>query len=358
MKNILILYTSSGYGHKKIAENIASVLHQDHNVDLVNLFQVENGRMTRWGIAAYLWILQFIPGLWNFFYTNKTFIDLTLPFRVKIAAGKSARIARILKEGNYDTVITTQVDASSILSYLKSVGKYKGQFVVSFSDLHLHRFWLFDNVDLYLANIEEQKEEMVQLGIDPNKIVVAGITVPKPQILNSSEIRNKYGVLPERKVVLVLGGGRGLGMDGDTISELKNLPIEVFAVCGHNEVLKSQLEKYFSNYSNVRILGFVDNMQELYAISSVVLTKPGGLTVAECLQNYLPMIVVECLPGQERFNYEYLRDRNLVMQESLSVTGTVEDELKTGLFAAQLKSNPSVQKVVRYGEEIKSALGQ
>lgn len=357
MKKILILYTSSGYGHKKIAENIGAVLHEDHTVDLVNLFQVENGRMTRWGIVVYIWILQFFPGLWNFFYTNKAFISLTLPFRTKIAAGKSSRIARILKEGNYDTVITTQVDASSILSYLKLVGKYTGQFVVSFSDLHLHRFWLFDNVDLYFSNTEEQKAEMVQLGVDPTHIVVAGITVPEIVPVNKAEVRRKYGLTEDSKVVLVLGGGRGLGMDGDTISEIKDLPVEVLVVCGHNDILKNQLVKYFSVYSNVKILGFVDNMQELYSISSIVLTKPGGLTVAECLQNYLPMIITECLPGQEKLNYEYLRERNLVMQESISVKGTAEDELKTGLFAAQLKSNPALEKIVRQGQGIKAAFG-
>jgi processive 1,2-diacylglycerol beta-glucosyltransferase len=40
--------------------------------------------------------------------------------------------------------------------------------------------------------------------------------------------------------------------------------------------------------------------------SDIVITKPGGVTTAECLIKGLPMVVFEPIPGQETRNARYL----------------------------------------------------
>ena len=42
------------------------------------------------------------------------------------------------------------------------------------------------------------------------------------------------------------------------------------------------------------------------AISDLVITKPGGLTVSESLASNLPLIVINPIPGQEEENAEFL----------------------------------------------------
>ena len=44
------------------------------------------------------------------------------------------------------------------------------------------------------------------------------------------------------------------------------------------------------------------------AISNLVITKPGGLTVSESLASKLPLIVINPIPGQEEENAEYLEN--------------------------------------------------
>jgi processive 1,2-diacylglycerol beta-glucosyltransferase len=41
-------------------------------------------------------------------------------------------------------------------------------------------------------------------------------------------------------------------------------------------------------------------------LATLIITKPGGITTAECLAKGLPMAIVNPLPGQERRNTDFL----------------------------------------------------
>jgi processive 1,2-diacylglycerol beta-glucosyltransferase len=54
------------------------------------------------------------------------------------------------------------------------------------------------------------------------------------------------------------------------------------------------------------VLPDAPNIDELMAISTMIITKPGGITTAEALAKGLPMLIVHPLPGQEAMNTKYL----------------------------------------------------
>jgi len=358
MKNILIIYTSTGLGHKKIAENIASVLRGDSNnaVELLDLFDVESGSLKKYGEKLYYFLLKYFPGIWEFFYINKVFINITLPLRTFVASFNSKRLAKILTDKHYDIVISTQTSPSAIVSYLKHRGIYTGKFVIAFSDYHLHRYWLYDNADLYLANIGEQRQEMVSRGISFEKIMVCGMTLQKNEsVVDKQKVRNNFGLKENGKVIAVLAGSRGFGMNSEIIDELVKIDATIFVVCGTSEETKMRLTEKYRNFSNVKVLGYA-NIRELVAIANIVVTKPGGLTVAECLEQRMPILVSHFLPGQEGLNIEYLKERSLIMPLSKDYYSTVSDELETGMFAAKLKENLNVKLIVQYGEGIREAI--
>lgn len=358
MKNILIIYTSSGHGHKKNGENIAAVLKNEHSVDLVDLFDVEKGNLAQGGTKAYLWVLKNVPWLWNFFYTNKVFLAATLPFRRPLAGLKSKKIKAILQAKHYDMVITTQVTASAVVSYLKLKGYFNGKFGVAFSDFHLHRYWLFDNVDFYLANIPEQKQDMVALGIKPESIYICGLTMPDGRVVAKSEAKIKFGLIQEDKMILVLGGGQGLGINIALLKQLAELNASIFVICGRNETLQQSLTDNFAQGKNLKIFGYIENIYDFYAAADLALTKPGGLTVVECLENYLPILVHDYIPGQEKLNYDYLLRHKLIMPCAADIKSEVTHELETGQFAQDLKQNPSVKIIVQHGETVRHAVAE
>jgi len=56
-----------------------------------------------------------------------------------------------------------------------------------------------------------------------------------------------------------------------------------------------------------RILGYVENVHEWMAISDLLISKAGGLTVTEALNSGLPMLIIRPTPGQEVGNTEFLQ---------------------------------------------------
>ena len=355
MKRILILYTSVGHGHKVISENIGTALKSSFEVDLVDLAELEKtSKLMDGGSKFYFWMIAYWPGLWKFFYTNKVFLALTLPFRVPVAGLKYQKVLAVLQKKNYNAVICAHVNASAILSFLKKKGLYKGKFIVAFSDFHLHSYWVFNNVDLFLANILEQKQQMVVDGIATDKILVCGMTMQPRKHFDPGAVREKFGLKSEDKVILMMSGSKGLVFNFNLVEQIKNLNAKIFIVCGKNPELEKELQTKFAAQKNIKILGYID-LQELYAITDLVLTKPGALTVSECLQAGLPMIIHSLLP-MEKFNYDYLLAKKLVMPAESNIRAEIEGELAAGQFAQSLKSNPAVAAIIQDGSKIRQKL--
>ena len=45
--------------------------------------------------------------------------------------------------------------------------------------------------------------------------------------------------------------------------------------------------------------------------ADIIVTKPGGMTTAECLAKGLPMVIVSPLPGQEARNTDFLLEKGI-----------------------------------------------
>ena len=62
---------------------------------------------------------------------------------------------------------------------------------------------------------------------------------------------------------------------------------------------------------SIKVLEFTDKIPELMNISSLVITKPGGLTTTESLASNLPMIIINPIPGQEEENAKFLENNGV-----------------------------------------------
>jgi len=348
MKKILILHTSVGLGHKMIAENLgAAFARGGFEVKTEDIGKIQKGKFQRSLVSVHQFINKRLPFVWTFLYKWGHFIFL--PFRVFIAGFNYKQTAEIVRQFRPDVIITVQTTASAVISYLKKKKIYQGPFGIAFSDFHLHRYWLYKQADFYLANIEEQKKEMINLGIPQEKIYICGMTIkPKPEI-NKQAVREKFGISENEKVVLVGIGSLGIGLNLQMLENFrKNLPATLIVVCGKNEELYKQLKVFES--PKFIVLGFYNPMAELYAIADVFITKPGGLTTTESLQWHLPMIVTHFLPGQEELNINYLVRKNLIIMPFKNLLTQIMEEADRHLFRRRLEVNPTVLEIVQTGE--------
>ena len=126
---------------------------------------------------------------------------------------------------------------------------------------------------------------------------------------------NKFNIKQGEKVVLVMMGSQGKASIFDVVKSLLSQShehIKSFIFTGRNEDLKTRLESLIKESNspmskNMTVLGFqsATEMNEMYNLADLIISKPGGATTAEVLGVELPIIMHD-LNEAEIFNKEYL----------------------------------------------------
>lgn len=233
------------------------------------------------------------------------------------------KLKNLIKEKQPDIIISTHPFSSQMVSYLKRKGKINCTLATILTDFASHEQWLIGHeyTEFFFVSNDNMEKELCNYGVDKNKINVTGIPMSEKffDTFNKQDIYSYFGLDINKKVILFFGGGEfGLGKER-TIqilnSLISNLPnYQIVAVAGKNEKLKVDFENLVTNLNaldRVKVLGFTDKVPELMSISSLVVTKPGGLTTTESLASNLPMLIINPIPGQEEQNAEFLENHNV-----------------------------------------------
>lgn len=204
---------------------------------------------------------------------------------------------------------------------LKKKGKIDCKLATILTDFHIHGQWLVFNeyCDYFFVSNNQMKEDMIEYGVDKNKIYVSGIPVSDKfkQDFNREEIAQEFDLNPNEQTVLFFAGGEfGLG-NKTTILVLKALirlfsKLQVVAISGKNPKMREKLEAVVKNTDSqerIKVLEYTNKVPELMSIASFVITKPGGLTSTESLTAHLPMVIINPIPGQEEENAQFLVEK-------------------------------------------------
>ena len=113
-----------------------------------------------------------------------------------------------------------------------------------------------------------------------------------------------------------MGGGLGMESMEESIRILlsEELDIEITVVTGSNEDLKKELEEEYKNKiseGSLKVYGYTTEISNIMDNSDLIVTKPGGLTITECIAKKLPMIIPFYILGQEEENIEFLKRENI-----------------------------------------------
>ena len=104
--------------------------------------------------------------------------------------------------------------------------------------------------------------------------------------------------------------------------------------------LNEELEKTNNkNKNDLHIYKYTTNVPELMKISSLVVTKPGGLTSSESLVSKLPMIIINPIPGQEEENAEFLEKSGVGVW--LKKDDNIDDVINSVLLNSEKLENMS-----------------
>jgi processive 1,2-diacylglycerol beta-glucosyltransferase len=104
------------------------------------------------------------------------------------------------------------------------------------------------------------------------------------------------------------GSGGGFGRLEEAARAVLGMeqPFQTVFVAGHERALEGRLRRLAAGRENrIKVFGFVDHVRELMAAADFLVTKAGGLTLAEAMAAELPIICFGSLPGQEARNERF-----------------------------------------------------
>ncbi len=107
----------------------------------------------------------------------------------------------------------------------------------------------------------------------------------------------------------MMAGGAGVGSLDELAARVLELPedLQLVALAGRNADLLKRLQALARKHpGRLFPLGFTTTVERVMTAADLVVTKPGGLSVSECLAKRKPMLLVSPIPGQEERNADYL----------------------------------------------------
>lgn len=320
MKKALIFYGSYGGGHLSAAKAIKTYLQENYDVEveMIDCINYINKYLNKVSTAAYKEFAKKMPWMWKHIYNQSKDGALS---HISNTTNRlmSRKLNQLIQEYNPDFIVSTHPFSTSMCAYLKQKGKITCKLSTIMTDYHIHPQWLvlYGYTDYFFVSNDEMKEDMIKLGINDERIFVTGIPVSEKfssSKFNDDETYKEFGLSKDRETVLFFAGGEfGLGRD-ITYMTLKALirlfrKLQVVAISGKNKKMNKRFNDLVENTHSedrVKILEYTDKVPELMHISLGVITKPGGLTITECMVSNKPILIVNPIPGQEEENAEFL----------------------------------------------------
>ncbi len=352
-KRIAILTLSVGSGHVRAAEVIQRALSDGgEDLDVRTLDAVELGRpWFRWVyVASYWWMLRHAPGLWRWLFERRQSRRHRSTAPHWLFRRGCAEVFRQLKAFDPQLVIATEISGAEIAALGRREGWFNAPVLAVQTDLHTEPPWVQREIDIYCVASEEAKAQLIGWGVSPNRILLSGIPIDPAFALafDKPELHRALGLDSRRPVVLVMGGGMGPAPLDEIVRslELCGLPLQVIVVTGHDQLMKSQLEKLRGRVAlDLHVFGWTETIPELMAASDMLITKPGGMTVAEALSVGLPMLLTHPIPGPEERHVRYLQ------QHGVAILGSDLEEIPQ-LTGRLLAGAANLREMARRGREM------
>ncbi|ATP94289.1 MULTISPECIES: diglucosyl diacylglycerol synthase [Bacillus] len=346
-KKILILTANYGNGHMQVAKTLYDECKSQgfEHVIVSNLYQESNPIVSE--VTQYLYLKSFSIGkqFYRLFYYGVDKIYNKRKFNIYLKMGNK-RLDELIQLHNPDIIIIT-FPMIVVPEYRNKTGKVIPTFNVM-TDFCLHKIWVHENIDRYYVATEYVKQKLVEIGTHPSDVKVTGIPI-RPQFevdVPKSIIYKKYGLSSDKKVLLIMAGAHGVLKNVKELCEalLLDSEVQIVVVCGKNAALKQSLSELEQAHPNqLKALGYVEQIDELFRVTDCMITKPGGITLTEATAIGVPVILYKPVPGQEKENALFFEDYGAAIvinrHEDIleSVTNLLQDEEKLESMKQNIK---------------------
>ena len=316
-KKILITYASYGSGHKTVANYIYEYFkeHGDYDLKIVDVMDYAS-LIGKINLKLFNMIFKFqfsLPATIGYELSDNKIV--TAPYKIYTKACLNKKLQKDFLEYNPDLLIATHFFGGIMMGSINKKYHTKTKIITIITDYCSNCMWIQNHKyeDYIIVSNEIVKKEVLKFGVDEKKICPFGIPLSsKFKVTDDKEkIKFKYNIKNNKPIILFFGGG-SMG-SSFTYNYLKailklKLDINIIFVAGKNVELQNKVNDLVmkENTPNITVLGFTNDVSNLLNIATLVITKPGGLSVTEALEMKTPMILIPGNGGQENYNANFV----------------------------------------------------
>lgn len=302
---IIILTAKFGMGHLSVSRALQEeILKKGQNIEvnIVDFYEYLNLNKNAKGnyYDKYLYNIANHPKIYNL--GNDLSKHLKTHYLKKEEINK---LDQLYQEYEPNLVISTFPKCSSYISLYKKITKNNIPLYTYVTDIDVFEEWLGipKYTNYYFVGSKETKDALIKLGVLKDKVIVSGIPTRR-QFKNMQKINN------QELSILFMGGSMGLIFDYEDLYQklLLKPNIKITIITGNNEELYHKLK---AKFPNIQVLGFVNNVEKYMAESSLIVSKPGGITLFESINVETPLLIIKPLLSQEIGNAKYIENKQI-----------------------------------------------
>ena len=313
----LMLTCGTGGGHNTACAAVAQAMAaRGHSVRTLNPYTLKSDQVAEVVDKAYILLAQKAPSAFGAAYKlGDAYRKLPFPSPVyRINRLMEPLLEQYIEENHFDAVVTTHLFPGEMLTSMKRRGAAMPRTYFIATDYACIPFTEETDLDRYIIPARELTEEFIGRGIDPERIRPLGIPVRRPFCgkEDRAAVRERLGLDPNKKMILVAGGSIGAGNIQQVVSILLDRysgSAEIVVVCGSNRDLEEDVRAAFGGRCTV--LGFTDQMADYMKACDLYLSKPGGLSSTEAAVVGTAFIHITPIPGCETSNMHFFAQNGM-----------------------------------------------
>ena len=313
-RNILVLTNDAGLGHRQAALATVAALEQRYGALcrplLVNPLDEPGVPAALRNVQSdFNRVVRLAPSLYRLGHgLANTALPTRFMERMQVLMLMEP-IGRVLARARPDVVVTTHPVFVYLLATYRQREGATWPLVVLVTDLaRLQRLWFRREVDLYLVPTAQAAALAKQRGIPAERVHVTGIPVDLRlnEKQSRAEVRAANGWDAGLPLVLAVGSRRVQEFTAflRRLNEAK-LPIQLVVVTGDDTDLLDEVQGIEWRVP-AHLYGYVTELPVWLRAADAVVTKAGGLTLAEALAAGCPPFIIQCTPMHERGNADYV----------------------------------------------------
>jgi processive 1,2-diacylglycerol beta-glucosyltransferase len=320
-KRVLIVIGDAGGGHLSAAnaltESFQRLYGNQFRVNVIDIFSLVNVRPYKNSAALYIKInknrlAEFIYNFVGLCVSNRFGYAI---YRCYVNAKLYNETRKIIAGYNPDIVVANNSIITPLFQKMKQENARFKTVILVTDIVQIFRGWGDPDADLVISPTREATQRLIHYGVDPKKI--HGPLFPiNPRLRN---FRPRHKVLEElgfqdknMKTILVTAGGFGvLSLEDDVNDLIRDEQLQLIILAGRIEGFRKELEERYRNNPRIKILGFIDNIEDYYNVADLIIGKPGPATILEIELFQKKAVLTRRVGVQENGNTEFaLRNPN------------------------------------------------